>query len=843
MMSSVGLLNLSRQPWEAITSDECALLGVMCATALEMDAFQPVTLTLATGRTYSCTLGVEASISVMTLNGTQYTERFWRWMSSSVATRTRSRCLGPPKTIETVGANCTLPQGCGCGQDNRCSSWYQQHTADVSPSLAKFEVYVASSGSLATSISYSLFNTNTTPQTQMAVTSNYLEFDVVDEYLFSLLTENSTTTLVVLLNDTNLSAVGNTGVKCAANETAPGDPSIPTWSGMRSCGAGLRNVTWWLFYNRASVQSSATLNFSGVVWDIFPTNVDALSCFLIISSPLSAINAAVDASNARANVQLTTVRTEQQSRVAASGNATKQYISKLGAENTLASQAMEISFHAEMQAMDNTSMAALSASQERSTTLVQQLMDNQTTQIESLTSSNLDALAVTTGWTVAVVFAILFAVLLCSAWGTVHVTRDLTDIIGLMEDVAEMRVENLTIPQESQVTEVARIETAFEVLVRRLAEYKSYIPAGVFEKRVSDVNIQNGGGDDSDCDPLHCSESESQFTGDKSKHHQRSAQPDTPTVTFVQGSASSEARSVPSSLGPNTSMKNRAAVLSFYAFGFTDSLLQMTPALAKNLLSQCIAHVHEAASQSRGNIEFIAGDQIFVTFNTHVSCAEPAGAAMNAAMEMRRLLWPVARDRLKFQMGISFGPVLAGSVGYSKFRSMATLGRPMKVASMVSQMSDFESGTVLVDVYVEEKMKYAFDLRPVELVYFPQLAAPTWEGAPVSQPPSQPKHPSSTIRSERVFMVQSKREVDEDADEWLYQVDKMAPPTDWQWAFGQVAAAASMEEAYSHLDRFLEGHPHDAVALRLKGRLAMWTPGVGLPLWERAEHDRRSLEK
>lgn len=43
----------------------------------------------------------------------------------------------------------------------------------------------------------------------------------------------------------------------------------------------------------------------------------------------------------------------------------------------------------------------------------------------------------------------------------VRVTSDLNRIIDMMEDVAEMRVEDLAIPQTSRVTEVARIGSAF----------------------------------------------------------------------------------------------------------------------------------------------------------------------------------------------------------------------------------------------------------------------------------------------------------------------------------------------------------------------------------------------
>eukprot|EP00668_Euglena_longa_P009266 GGOE01011177.1.p1 GENE.GGOE01011177.1~~GGOE01011177.1.p1 ORF type:complete len:1003 (-),score=268.62 GGOE01011177.1:1210-3858(-) len=817
-LSSMGMVNLSRGPSDPIGLDDCSLLGVLCAAALEMVSTQPVTVALATGRSYSCTVGVEASISVLSLDGTNYSKQLLKWIPDSTsATVTRQRCLGPPASNLTVGWNCSQSQICGCGQDQRCTLWYQHHEADVGPSLSQFDVFPQTSGALATSISYSLFSTDSAP-TLLAVASNNLELAAINRYLNSLLIVNSTV-LAHILNDTNLSVVGNTAIACTANETVPGDPSLPIWSGLRSCNSGIRNVTQWLSQNRSGVHGPVSLQLSDVSWDIFPTNISILSYFLVIGSPLSVINAAADASNTRASNHLTTVRAQQLDRVTASGIATKKYLSTVTEQYTVVSQQMETSFLTQMDELQSTSKAELNATQQRSASQTQQLMSSLTTQIEDLTSKFLNAMTLATGWTIAVVFGFLLIVLVCSGWGTVFVTHDLTSIIGLMEDVADMKVEDLTVQRNSHVTEVARIETAFQVLVRRLAEYKSYIPAGVFEK-MTEEGRRDDGHNESDRDVA--SDAGSQISCAKpTAKQQRRSQPDVSCVTTMQRSVSSESRSIASSpAGPCSSMKSRAAVLSFRAFDFTEALLQMAPLLAKNMMSQCISHIHEAASQSHGNIDCILGDQILITFNAHVPCAEPAAAAVAAALEMRRLLLHVARERLKFQIGISYGPVLAGSVGYSKFRSMAALGLPIKVSSMVSQMSEFENGTVLVDANVEEKMKYIYDLRPVELVHFPQLR-------PMAR---------NTPTCGWVFLVEAKREVEE--DEWLYQVDTMSPKRDdWRQVFGRVMAAQTVEEGRGHLEEFLATHPQDAIALRLRDCLPMWTPGLGLPLWDRAHHD------
>eukprot|EP00667_Euglena_gracilis_P007454 EG_transcript_7530 len=418
MLSSMGLLNLSKAPWEPIGEDDCTVLGVLCAATAEMGTAEPVTLALATGRSYTCRTGKEASISVITLNGTEYTEQLLKWVPDGSASGTRQRCLTPSAaTVVTVGQSCPLPQGCGCGQDQRCAMWYTGHAADTGPSFTNGAAFLGPYGTPTSSISYSLFSTGPAASL-IAVVANNIEFSGIDAYLAALVTVPGTV-LAMMHNDTNLSVVGTTGPKCASNATPPGDQTLPTWSGLRSCDSGLRAVAQWLAQNRSTMPSSVSLQVSGVVWDVFLTNLGFMAYYCIIGTPLAVVNAAVDASDARAAAQLTDVRARELGRVAASGAATKAYMAAVGAQNVLASEAMQDSFVAQIQSLENSSRVVLSTSHQRSSAQVDQLAVKQTEDIEALTARHLSAMAVTTGWTLGVVFGILLGVLLGSAWGTV----------------------------------------------------------------------------------------------------------------------------------------------------------------------------------------------------------------------------------------------------------------------------------------------------------------------------------------------------------------------------------------------------------------------------------------
>eukprot|EP00668_Euglena_longa_P044632 GGOE01060018.1.p1 GENE.GGOE01060018.1~~GGOE01060018.1.p1 ORF type:complete len:245 (-),score=63.72 GGOE01060018.1:403-1137(-) len=243
-----------------------------------------------------------------------------------------------------------------------------------------------------------------------------------------------------------------------------------------------------------------------------------------------------------------------------------------------------------------------------------------------------------------------------------------------------------------------------------------------------------------------------------------------------------------------------------------DVLMHVNDGLSKGIFNEYVTVVHTAVSQSRGNIDCILGDQIFVTFNAHIPCSDPASVAMVGALELQLQLLLRGGDRVKFQVGASFGPVFASSVGYTKFKSMVTVGSPMKVASLLSHMARFENGAVLVDTSLEERVKYSCSLQPVELVHMPQLKT----------------FAKSCSRSQRIFLLLGKKHLQE--GEWIYQVGEGTSPSDWKQTFEQLVTAVSVEEGRSLLEQYLAGFPNDDIALRLKDRLPLWLPGAGIPL-------------
>eukprot|EP00668_Euglena_longa_P044265 GGOE01058872.1.p1 GENE.GGOE01058872.1~~GGOE01058872.1.p1 ORF type:complete len:983 (-),score=289.04 GGOE01058872.1:748-3420(-) len=800
----LGILNFSVTPWDPIGPDDCMFLGTVCAALLDEDRLG---MTLTSGRYYICTpLG--ASISVLSKNGSFYNEDLVTWLSynatvpASARKPIKQRCMSElPDVVQRVGQNCPQSQNCQCGNDQRCNAWYSVHVNDTSPSL-----YTGESVQMLVPMSFSLVNTSSPTPSLLAVVSDIIASPMMEAYL-STLGASPSTVVAIVFNNSKLIVAGYLGRKCAANETAPGDPSLPPVSVLRSCDPGLRWAGQWLAENRFTINAWVSMEHAEAVWDIFPITFNN---FFIVGTLLSEINAAVDATNAQATSKLNAVRAEQLSQVAASGAATRAYVTTLGAQNIATTQAMEASFVAQLKGLENASRAVLASSQQSSTAHVQKLTEEQTVQINAIQSKNLDVMAMTTGWTIAVVVAILLVVLCFSAWGTINVTRTLTGIIDLMEDVAEMKVENLEVPQNSGVREVARIQAVFQVLIHRLAEYKSYIPAGLFEQEEPDAAVKENelhGGADSERESISIHGSTRHLSEVSHEEHRPSCR-----LSVVQNRSICSINVLSKAGRISDAVTKDVAVLSVNVMGFIDVLKNANEGISKGIFNDYVTLVHTAASHGRGNIDCILGDQIFVTFKAHIPCSDSAGSAVAVALEVRRQLFLKEGGTLKFQMGASFGRVFASSVGYAKFKSMVTVGSPMKEASLLSHMPQFESGTILINARLEARVKFNHTLCPVELMHAPHMKSFT----------------DTVSKSQVIYSVLGEKHLQE--GEWLYQIHADTDGDEWASTFGKLVAACSVQEGQDLLDKYLASNPCDKVALRLRGRLPLWVPGLGIPL-------------
>eukprot|EP00667_Euglena_gracilis_P012458 EG_transcript_12803 len=313
----IGLLDLSRLPSDPVGVADCALLAVLCSSSAAFYG-SPLTLTSATGRFYKCSRQEGALVSVRNVSGGLYNESYLHWWPSPSAGPMRKRCLTEKPTAEVVGIGCSLSQTCRCGADQRCTPWYRQF-GNATTSYFESSVYTDSSGIVAVHSTLALVSAAAPPAFLGLVDAAFpLNLMRVLVPTVQGLTGQAYTAL--FLNDTNLSAYGAYARPCAPNTPRPGNPSLPYYSGYRSCDPGLRAVAQWLTTNR-SLAGTVTLDIDGILWDVSPLTTPLTSCLQV------------------------TVE------VAADGAAAKAYIDAIGQQNLQAAQAMQDRFLAEIDAL------------------------------------------------------------------------------------------------------------------------------------------------------------------------------------------------------------------------------------------------------------------------------------------------------------------------------------------------------------------------------------------------------------------------------------------------------------------------------------------------------------
>eukprot|EP00667_Euglena_gracilis_P006470 EG_transcript_6529 len=536
---------------------------------------------------------------------------------------------------------------------------------------------------------------------------------------------------------------------------------------------------------------------AGLLWDISIVRALVGDYFLIMSSNASIINKPIDAAVAAATSQLAVVRANLINQSALRGAATLAYMNNLVSSDVQRLQVMQDNFLTDFQALKASSEALLTASQVRGSSDAYRASDAQSREAVQLKADQIRKMNTTAGLTIGVVFGILLVVVCLSTWGTVRLTAQLSGVISLMEDVAHMRVENLSIPQQSSVQDVARIQTAFQLVVERLAEYKSYIPASVFAQLGGVRPVSPSSRSVADLDnsvSLHDEPVERGLVA---------ASPSIDALPRCDSSRSWQPSHAAAGLitAQGTFMgKRHVAVLCVNVRGFVEGFCDDRDWVG--IFNEYVVCLHKASFQALGNVDFLMGDQVFVTFNAFVACPEQVRAAGQVAFDAQRLLTSPALSTLKFQLGLSFGSAVCSAVGYAKFKTMVTLGTPMKTASLLSQVDGFENAVMLADASFRERAKRAFDLQPVDLLNLP------WKESSTSDP-----------RRHRVFKVLSKK--DQEQEEWLY-AETCA--SDWDQTFDKLVAAPSSQAAHALLREYLADHPKDAVALRLTDHLHHWFP-------------------
>eukprot|EP00667_Euglena_gracilis_P002512 EG_transcript_2511 len=720
-----GMLNLSRPRERPQDEGSCSLLGVMCSFSLEVNS--NVFIGTASGGFEFCDV-TDVAYSVMVYRGATAEQVYLPVWPPFIDTAPgaslsswKASCLAPFTNFSSnsscpYGTAMEYPNNCAgtCGYDPRCRLWYTVHFNTTTAVTQMSPVYIDIHRlTPVIALSYPIFSGS--PPTLAGVAATDFFFSEVDAFLDAIGSSGGASQLVaVVLNTTDLVLVG-------ASQPCPGTGSSPGGVPLvQACHPRLRGLAGWLAANRL-VQSNASLELNGTLWDVFPSIVDTFTYFVMVGMNKSEVFAVVDATNAAANHTLQQLSQQQAARMAAYEAAALAEMDAVTAEKVAAIQATQAAAEKDMKQVHTQTQEMFNASRQKSSATLNTMIRNEMDAISKLKDYHLSQVVKNVGTTFGAVVGIFVAILLGGAYGTWVVTKQVLRITQTMEDVADMKVEELQVTQKSSVREVERIEMALSVLVRRLAEYKTYMPAALFQPQQ-----ESPPEDPQEEEPLHASEVPA-----SSKSLKGGRQSPKMFVVHRRSSSSQRSRSTASSQAVHVSgpvggsgarlLRRNVAVLVVNAMRFQQEMARCSAGQLEGTLNRVIAAVHRTAFKAQGNLDAILGDQVLVTFNAHFGCSDPHTTASHVALDLLATFKEEFVSDVRLQVGLAAGSVYSGHLGYAHFKSMVALGAPMKVASLLAHLSDFEAHTVLVCPSVAERIKYHFTLQPVDLLSLPHL--------------------------------------------------------------------------------------------------------------------------
>eukprot|EP00667_Euglena_gracilis_P004125 EG_transcript_4142 len=594
----LGLMNLSRRADQPLDEATCTLLGTLCVSSAEMR--QNVYIGTANGDDVFCDVAGVAAILFKQAGPASDTVIFYQWapyLASATDTNFsawRQSCLaGSNSSFLNVtcaeGTESVYPSCNGtCGFDPRCRSWYAVHLGVQTAVTQMSAVYIDVQKLVPTvTLSYPIFSGS---HSLAGVAASDFYFSDVNQYLETLGTSQL---VAVVFNSSDLLVVGTS--QACTNATAPrAGVSIAA-----VCSPALRGLGSWLATNRA-LAHNVSVELAGTLWDVFPGVVDSFSYFVAVGMNKTEVYAVVDAITAEANATLQAVYQQQTARMAAAEAQSLAEMDAVAAEKVASLRALQVQERVHLEEMQNETARELNASQQKSTQDLSTLTTNEMSAIQQLEDYHLSRVSDSIGTTFGAVVGIGAGILLLGSYGTWAVTKQVQQITQVIEDVAQMKVETLEVTQKSPIREVQRIEAALGVLVGRLAEYKTYMPAGLFQQgdHPEDVELSPNSVGAGAAGPKRCF----------------SPRQNSSLTVSPSGSRSTSSTAV---LGASSARLMRRSVVAMVVnvAHFQADLAQRSAGQLEAMLNRLISAVHGIAAKAQGNIDAILGDQILVTFN------------------------------------------------------------------------------------------------------------------------------------------------------------------------------------------------------------------------------------
>src|SRR3990172_9118069 len=147
-------------------------------------------------------------------------------------------------------------------------------------------------------------------------------------------------------------------------------------------------------------------------------------------------------------------------------------------------------------------------------------------------------------------------------------------------------------------------------------------------------------------------------------------------------------------------LRTRASVLFADLQGFTALSDAMGPEQAYLVVTGCLRLLDEVARKRGGSVDKYLGDALMAVFGHPVPLEDHAGAAVEAALEMRQRVRDYARElrlpaALELHAGVNTGSFVAGDIHGPGIREFHVLGDAVNVAARLKERAPLGCGEVL----------------------------------------------------------------------------------------------------------------------------------------------------
>jgi class 3 adenylate cyclase/tetratricopeptide (TPR) repeat protein len=165
--------------------------------------------------------------------------------------------------------------------------------------------------------------------------------------------------------------------------------------------------------------------------------------------------------------------------------------------------------------------------------------------------------------------------------------------------------------------------------------------------------------------------------------------------------------------------RRRATIVFADISGFTSLSEQMEARRAHEIFTECLELLDDIARAHGGTVDKYLGDCILAVFGFPVAIEDAPGAAINAAIEMRRKVDEFSRERtpdrpLRIHSGIDTGLAVAGDISGPLIHEYALMGDSVNVASRLKDLA--KPGEIRVGPGTARDARARFQFEPLSTI-------------------------------------------------------------------------------------------------------------------------------